>query len=154
VRDFADRWRDAWNTHEVGAILELMTADVTYIDSTWHKTMHGHADVREFLEVSWRAFPDMVFEMTDGPFLHPCTSTAIFHWRGLGTHSGVLDPPGVAPTGRSIDCEGLDLQEYRDGRISRIWMLWDMADVMRQLGLLPPHGSDAERALISMGRRT
>lgn len=152
VGALAIRWRDAWNTHEVEPVLDLMTEDVIYLDSAWHRPMHGHDDVREFLEVSWRAFPDMVFDMVGDPYLHPHKAGAVFHWRGTGTHTGDLDPPGIGPTGRPVDCQGTDLQEYRDGRISRVWMLWDMADVMRQLRVLPKRNSQAERALIALGQ--
>ena len=30
-----------------GPVLELMTEDVVYDDSAWHRPMHGHAEVRE-----------------------------------------------------------------------------------------------------------
>ena len=52
IRDFAERWLQAWNSHEVDRVLALMTEDVEYRDDAWHKTMRGHADVREFIERS------------------------------------------------------------------------------------------------------
>ena len=62
IRDFATQWIDAWNSHEVDRVLALMSEDIEYRDDAWPKPMRGHADVREFLEAGWRAFPDMTFE--------------------------------------------------------------------------------------------
>ena len=85
IRDFATRWLDAWNSHEVDRLLALMSEDIEYRDDAWPKPMRGHADVREFVEVSWRAMPDMTFELLAGPYVIPGEPRAAFHWRGWAT---------------------------------------------------------------------
>jgi steroid delta-isomerase-like uncharacterized protein len=147
VRDFTLRWLEAWNSHEVDRLLELMTEDIEYRDDSWHTTMRGHADVREFLEATWRATPDMTFELLAGPYVIPGEPRAAFHWRGWGTHTGVLEPPGFAPTGRRWELDGVDLHEYRDGRVCRLRIVFDMLAASRQLGLMPTAGGRAERVL-------
>ena len=144
--DFIQRWEAAWNSHEPEQLLELMTEDVEYDDSAWPRTMRGHADVREFLEFTWRAFPDLRFDMSDGPYITPGQPRAAFHWIGRGTHSGPIDPPGFAHTGKQVEFRGADFHEYRDGRVSRLRIVFDMMDVTRQLGLLPKPGSPVEKA--------
>src|SRR6478735_855187 len=52
VQDFFPRWLDAWNSHDADRVLALMTEDIAYDDSAWPTTMHGHAEVREFLRHS------------------------------------------------------------------------------------------------------
>jgi steroid delta-isomerase-like uncharacterized protein len=143
---FAERWEGAWNSHQADRVLELMTEDIAYDDSAWPTTMRGHAQVREFLESAWRAMPDLRFEMVEGPFLHPSEPVATFTWKGSGTFSGPLEPPGFAPTGTRAEFEGFDLQEYRDGRVCRLRIVTDMLEVSRQFGLMPQHGSRAEKA--------
>jgi hypothetical protein len=39
------------------AVLALMTEDVEYRDHAWHKTIRGHADVRELIDSTWPATP-------------------------------------------------------------------------------------------------
>jgi hypothetical protein len=90
--------------------------------------------------------PTRTFEMVEGPFLHQGEPVATFYWRGTGTFTGPLDPPGFAPTGARIEFDGFDLQEYRDGRVCRLRIVTDMLDVSRQLGLMPPEGSRIEKA--------
>ena len=147
VREFIPRWLAAWNSHRAEEILEFLTDDVEIRDDSWPKAMHGHADVREFLEALWRAIPDMTFELLDGPYLTPGESRAAIHWRGYGTFSGRMDPPGFAPTGRRWEIDGADFQEYRDGRICTLRVAFDMMSVARQLGVMPPSGSRAEQAM-------
>jgi steroid delta-isomerase-like uncharacterized protein len=152
VEDFLPRWDAAWKSRQPERVLELMTEDIVYDDSAWPTTMRGHGDVRAFLESTWRALSDLEFEMTDGPFLHPGEPKAAFYWRGTGTNTGPIDPPGFAPTGKRIEFEGVDVQEYRDGRICRLRIVFDMMDVARQLGTLPQAGSRAEKVAATAQR--
>jgi steroid delta-isomerase-like uncharacterized protein len=152
VEDFLTRWDAAWKSRQPERVLELMTEDIVYDDSGWPTTMRGHDDVRAFLESTWRAFPDLEFEMTDGPFLHPGAPKAAFYWRGSATNTGPIDPPGFAPTEKRIEFEGVDVQEYRDGRISRLRIVFDLMDLARQLGTLPAAGSRMEKAVAGAQR--
>jgi steroid delta-isomerase-like uncharacterized protein len=153
IRDFTPRWLEAWNSHEPARLLALMSEDVEYRDDSWPKTMRGHADVREFLEAIWRATPDMTFELLSGPYVIPGEPRAAFHWRGFGTHTGLLEPPGFAPTGRRWELDGVDFHEYRDGRVCKLRIAFDMLSASRQLGLMPAAGGRAERAL-AMAQRS
>jgi steroid delta-isomerase-like uncharacterized protein len=146
VVEFAERWEAAWNSHQPDRLLELMTEDVVYDDSGWPTTMRGHADVREFVESAWRAMPDLEFRMVDGPFFADGEPKVAFYWKGEGTFTGPLDPPGLAPTGTRLEFEGFDLHEYRDGRVCRLRITFDMLDVSRQIGMAPKPGSRLEKA--------
>jgi steroid delta-isomerase-like uncharacterized protein len=152
VGEFVQRWEEAWNSHQVDRLLALMTEDIVYDDSGWPRTMRGHADVREFVESAWRAMPDLEFHTVEGPFLMDDQPKAAFYWRGTGTFTGPLDPPGLAPTGKRIEFEGCDVQEYRDGRVCRLRIVFDMMDVSRQIGLSPAPGSRAEKAAAAAQR--
>lgn len=152
IREFVPRWLAAWNSHEPDRVLELLTDDVEIRDDSWPQTMHGHHDVREFLQALWRAVPDMTFELLDGPYVIPGEPRASFHWRGSGTFTGRMDPPGFAPTGRRWEVDGVDFQEYRDERIAKLRVIFDLTTVSRQLGVLPATGSTAERTMATAQR--
>jgi steroid delta-isomerase-like uncharacterized protein len=147
VSTFVEEWLAAWNSHEPEQLLALMTDDIVYDDSSWPTTMRGHADVRAFLDYVWTAAPDLRFELRDGPYVHSGEPKAAFWWDGYGTHTGPLEPPGFAPTGRAIRLDGADFHEYRDGKVARLRIVFDMAGVMRQLGALPPAGGREERLI-------
>jgi steroid delta-isomerase-like uncharacterized protein len=147
LADFLPRWAAGWNSHDPDQLLALMTEDIVYDDSAWPTTMRGHADVREFLHHSWTALPDLRFAVREGPYAHPSELKAAFWWDGYATHTGPLDPPGLAATGKSIEFDGADFHEYRDGKVARLRIVFDMAGIMRQLGVLPPTGGTQERIL-------
>ena len=155
VREFVERWREAWNSHDVDRLLALMSTRTSSArDDSWPKTMHGHSDVREFLNAIWRAMPDMTFDLLAGPYVIPGEPRAAFHWRGLWNAPRVRsEPPGFAPTGRRWELDGVDFHEYRDGRVSKLRIAFDMMSVSRQLGLMPESGSRAESAL-AMAQRS
>ena len=46
-----------------------------------------------------------------------------------------------------IQFDGADFHEYRDGKVARLRIVFDMADISRQLGVLPPAGGGQERVL-------
>lgn len=152
TRELVTSWLDAWNSHQADRVLELLTDDVEARDDSWPKAMRGHGDVREFLEALWRAVPDMSFELLGGPYVIPDEPRASFHWRGSGTFTGRMDPPGFAPTGRRWEIDGADFHEYRDGRISRLRVMFDLMSVSRQLGVMPAAGGRAERAMAAAQR--
>jgi hypothetical protein len=131
-----------------------MTDDIEYRDDHWYKTMRDHADVREALDAYWTAFPDLTFELIDGPYVIPGQPRAAIHWRGTGTHTGRFDPPGFGATGRRYQGDGVNIAEYRDGRLCRLRICTDMLDAIRQLGIMPPSGSGTERAMAGAQRAT
>jgi predicted ester cyclase len=110
--------------------------------------MRGHAEVREFLDFLLRAFPDFTFEAVGGPLVAADGPRAAFWWRGQATNSGPIDPPGMPATGRRIEFEGADFHEYREGKVARVRIVFDMADLSRQMGLLPKQGGAGERAMV------
>lgn len=150
IEEFGQRWGTAWNTHDPDQVLELLTDDIVYDDSAWPQTMHGKADVREFLEHSWRAFPDLTFELVAGPHAAGDGPRAAYWWKASATHRGALDPPGIPATGRRIEFDGVDIHEYRDGKVAKLRIIFNMNDVAVQLGLLPAPGSRAETVMVGI----
>ena len=150
VDAFVERWMNAWNAHDRAQILELLTDDIVYDDSAWPTTMRGKADVREFIDFSWRAFPDLTFALAASPHLAPDGPRAAYWWKATATHQGPIDPPGIPATGKHIALDGVDIHEYRDGKIAKLRIIFDMTDVSVQLGMLPAPGSRAEKILASI----
>jgi steroid delta-isomerase-like uncharacterized protein len=148
VEEFVERWLTAFNSGQPERVLELITEDVVYDDSGWPETLRGHAEVREFLEFLWLAFPDLTVERVGDPLVASDGSRAAFWWRARMTNSGPIDPPGIPATRKRTEYEGADFHEYRDGKVARLRIVFDMADILRQLRLLPERGSAAERLMV------
>lgn len=151
LEEFGAAYLSAWNSHDPDRLLALVSPDVVYDDSAWPVTMRGRDDVRPFLAHAWRAFPDMRFEIIEGPYRLGEDKAALW-WRATGTMTGPLDPPGFAPTGRRWRVEGADFHEYRHGLISRLRRVFNLAEVSQQLGLIPARGSRAQRITAALKR--
>jgi steroid delta-isomerase-like uncharacterized protein len=151
ARGFAESYVEAWNSHDADRIEPLVTQDVVWLDPALPEPARGVHEVKDLMRAAWVAFPDLRF--TSGPmWLDPHEDSMSWAWRMEGTHSGPLDPPGFAPTGRRIDIDGIDVWDFEDGRISRYRAYYDMADLARQLGVMPPPGSRGERVGVMLQR--
>jgi hypothetical protein len=70
------------------------------------------------------------------------------YFRFSATFRAPLTAPGVpplAPTGTSLEMLGMDRSEVRERRLARHQIFWDMGELGRQIGALPPRGSRADR---------
>jgi glyoxylase-like metal-dependent hydrolase (beta-lactamase superfamily II)/predicted ester cyclase len=100
--------------------------------------------VREFIGELIDAFPDLDMQVisttTEG-------ERCVVQWRVAGTFAGPGSLNGIAPTGDRIALEGCDLITVRDGLIQSNDAYPDSISLPRQLGMMPPQGSTAERRL-------
>ena len=153
LEDFTQRYAAVWNGRDASAMDAFVTDDIVWYDPALPEPARGKAAVRQFMEDSWRSFPDLRFSEPDPPFMVEQGDRIAWAWRMQGTFTGApIDPPGFAPTGRAIDVLGIDQWEMRDGRIARYRAYYDMNDVARQLGIVPPQGSPGERAMVALQR--
>src|SRR3954451_23548127 len=149
---FCARYLRAWNGHDAALIADLVTDDVVWEDPALVVPARGPAAVQDFMRSAWQGFPDLRFDETDHPHRSATGDQVAWRWRMRGTMSGPLDPPGFAPTGRTMEIEGVDLWTMRGGRIARYRAFYDMNEVARQLGIAPAAGSRAERAMVWLQR--
>jgi hydroxyacylglutathione hydrolase len=99
--------------------------------------------LRAFFGELFAALPDMTFEVLD---LVAARNQAAVRWRATGTFCG--GPfQGIEPTGARIAIEGLDLLTIEDGLIRRNDAYNDGMELARQMGVMPPRDSVAERGM-------
>lgn len=126
---------DGWNAHDPSRILGETTDDVIWTAPLVGR-LAGHEAIRANLEGLFRAFPDL-FLHDQVVYLAPDGESGVATWRLTGTMRGRLEPPGFAPTRRSIELEGACVYGFRDGSISRHTTVYDGVEFLRQLGALP-----------------
>jgi steroid delta-isomerase-like uncharacterized protein len=125
------------NTEEVQSkgnfdVFEEVFAD-DFVDHTPQPNMiPDKAGVRGLYRSLRAAFPDFRAEIhwqaADGDLV---TTFKTYH----GTHEGAF--LGVAPTGRKIHFETVDVMRVRNGRITEHWGVANLFSLMQQLGALP-----------------
>jgi steroid delta-isomerase-like uncharacterized protein/uncharacterized protein (TIGR02118 family) len=122
-----------WSAHDMNRLLSLVTEDVVYEDVTMGVVNRGHAQLRAFGEAFFSAFPDITFEMTSS-FANGTTGGS--EWIMRGTHKG--DLPGMPASGKRMQVRGSSTFEFDGGKIRRCSDYWDMATLLKQLGLTAP----------------
>ncbi len=149
---FTERYEAAWNGCDVDVMADLITEDIVWVDPALPEPAVGIGAVQEFMRTSFRVFPDLRFGQPDPTQVAVNGDLVAWAWNMTGTMRGPIDPPGFAPTHRTMRVDGVDLWTMRDGRIARYRAFYDMTDLVRQLGIMPPPGSRAERASAALQR--
>lgn len=96
----------------------------------------------------YEAIPDFSLELVS---VTTQKETVAVRWRGGGSFDGTAKFQGVSPTGTTIDIEGCDIFTVVDGKITENHAYTNGAEIARQMGMLPPAGSAAERAMLAAG---
>jgi hydroxyacylglutathione hydrolase len=100
--------------------------------------------VREFIGGLLAAIPDLNFEIVS---ITSEGERCAVQWRVRGTFAGPASFNGIAPTGSPIELEGIDLLTIKDGLIQSNDAFSDAMTFARQIGMMPPQASAAERRM-------
>ncbi len=107
--ELATRYRDAFFARDVDAILALVTPDFVFENVTGGERVQGVDAARRHIAAIHARWPDMRFvERDEG--LMPGADHVVAEWTAQATHPD---------TGESIEWDGLDLIQVRDGLICR-----------------------------------
>ena len=140
----------AWNDHDVDALLAHLTDDVVWIDPTSPEPIIGKAAVADLLHALFRAFPDIHWPIEDREFYLADSGRAAASWTLVATMMGPLDPPGFPATDRSVRASGVCLYEFREGLICRHTIVYDSLRFLQEVGLLPGDRNLGLRALVGL----
>ncbi|MGC1166448.1 MAG: ester cyclase, partial [Solirubrobacterales bacterium] len=107
-------------------------------------TLEAPTSYRAWFGDLFRAFPDFEMEIVE---VVAEGEKAAVRWRATGTFDGSANFEGLAPNGAGVEVQGCDVLTVRDGRIQHNDAYMNGAEMMRQLGALPPVGSAPEKAM-------
>lgn len=124
---------EAWNNHDVAAILALHAEDSVFENHTSGGKAVGKDAIREILQGVFATFPDICFEarrtyVRDGLVIQEWTATgtlAVPYTRGSVT---------VEPTGKKISWNGVDVMPFAGMLVVRKDVYVDSMSFLRALG--------------------
>lgn len=134
----AANWRLAedlmagWNAHDARAVAACYAPDFVGDDIALPTLQHGPEDIRRLTLYYLRAFPDLHVTI-DGRAVDG--EVVVLVWTLTGTHRGTF--MNIPPTGRPTSVRGTTYLTIRDGLIRRATRIWDLAGLLRCMGLLP-----------------
>jgi steroid delta-isomerase-like uncharacterized protein len=115
---------------DLEAVLGYYTDDVYFEDTSVPTPCRGKAEMRDFMQVFYDAFPDLRIEIRNvfesGPFV-----TAEYDL--LGTMRGEF--LGNPPTGRAFRIKAVSVYEHNGTLFTKETVYYDSASLLAQIGL-------------------
>ena len=134
LQEFIDRYNDAWNTHDVEAIVAMHTEDSIFENHVTGDVNVGREQIEKAITGIFAVFPDLSFE---GRRQYIREDLVVQEWTARGTQKGTMTRGGVEvePTGKHVEYKGMDVIPIEDGLVARKDVYSDSVTLMRQLGL-------------------
>ena len=123
------RWAAAWNNDDAAALAALFANDGTYEDMAFQVAFEGPGGVARWLQITSGAIPDAKVRVEE---TFRSEDRIAVRWTFSGT------PVAFGPvqgTGRSFSVPVLTQMDLRNGRLVRVRDAYNLADVLRQVGL-------------------
>ena len=129
-----DRYNEAWNAHDVDAIMAMHAPDMVFENHTAGERAEGEA-VREHVAAIFEGWPDISFETRR---LYVRDDLIVQEWTATATHSRTMRRGDLVAeaSGKAVRWEGVDIIPVRDGLITRKDVYSDSVSILRQVGLL------------------
>ncbi len=124
--------RRVFNAHNPDLAAEFVTSDVKWHGGTLG-TVEGVENLVGLLRGFIGALPDLNAQEQD---IVAAGDTVALRFVVEATHQG--DLLGIAPTGRRVRWDAVDVYRLRDGKISEEWAADDMAAILHQVGAYTP----------------
>jgi steroid delta-isomerase-like uncharacterized protein len=128
------RYNDAWNAHDLDAIVALHAPDMVFANHTAGESANG-TEVRDHIAAIFAAWPDLAFSTRR---LYVREGLVVQEWTATATHAKEMRRGDLvaAPSGHRIEWDGLDVIPFEDGLVKRKDVYSDSVSILRQVGLL------------------
>jgi steroid delta-isomerase-like uncharacterized protein len=128
------RYNDAWNDHDLDAIVSMHAPDMVFENHTAGERAEGEA-VRTHIGSIFETWPDIRF---DSRRTYVRDGLVVQEWTATATHASEMRRGNLvaAPTGRTIAWNGLDVIPYEGGLVKRKDVYSDSVTILTALGLM------------------
>lgn len=129
-----ERYNEAWNAHDLDAIMSMHASDMTFENHTAGESVQGQ-NVRQHIGSIFKTWPDIHFATRR---LYVRDGLVAQEWTATATHRNTMRRGDlvVEPTGRKIQWRGVDLIPFENGLVKRKDVYSDSVSILQQLGLL------------------
>ncbi|MYW90159.1 SgcJ/EcaC family oxidoreductase [Amycolatopsis rubida] len=124
-------WAEAWNAGDAAEMASLFTNDGTYRDNAFQVAMSGRQGVENWVNITERSIRDAHVDVRDA---FRSGDRVAVRWTFSGTDTGAFDKTRPA-TGKSFRVPASTLIDLRGERIQQVTDYYNLADVLRQVGL-------------------
>jgi steroid delta-isomerase-like uncharacterized protein len=138
------RWAfERLSAHDVDSLKQSVW-DADTVERFPDRNVRGHEEVGAYFQEIMDGIDDFRIEIVA---LAEQGDEVFVQWRATGTHTGKVF--GFDATGKALEIDGMDHFTVRDGRVVSNFVVFDQMQFARGIGLLPPDGSAADKAVKS-----
>jgi steroid delta-isomerase-like uncharacterized protein len=121
-------WLASWNSHDVDTFVAMFTEDAVFEHVPLNSVSRGTEEIRAFVQFVFTALPDLKFTVLNSTVKG---DHATIEWLFSATDTGFYG------TGKPFSVRGVTVLDLREMKIARDSDYWDLATILRQVGLLP-----------------
>jgi steroid delta-isomerase-like uncharacterized protein len=134
--DAANKMIGAWEMKSDADFMAGAADDIVWEDMTQAEPTKGKDAGKKYFKMMTTAFPDGKMQAVN---VWGIGDYVIAEGTMSGTHKGALGP--IQPTKKSVTFHGVDIMQFKDGKIVKGWSYGNSAELMMQLGLMPQPGA-------------
>ncbi len=129
-----DRYNEAWNAHDVDAIMSMHAPGMVFENHTAGERAEGE-DVRDHIARIFESWPDLEFSTRR---LYVRDDLVVQEWTATATHANEMRRGDLVapPTGNRLEWVGMDVIPFEGELIARKDVYSDSVSILRQVGLL------------------
>jgi steroid delta-isomerase-like uncharacterized protein len=134
LRGAIERYNEAWNAHDLDAIMAMHTPDMVFENHTAGESASGE-EARAHIGAIFETWPDIEFATRR---LYVREDLVVQEWTASATHARTMRRGDLVaePTGLRVEWDGLDVIPFEDGLVKRKDVYSDSVSILRQVGLL------------------
>jgi steroid delta-isomerase-like uncharacterized protein len=134
LEDAIARYNEAWNSHDLDAIMAMHAPDMVFENHTAGESAEGEA-VREHIGAIFESWPDINFSERR---LYTRDGLVVQEWTATATHANRMTRGDLVaePTGNRVSWNGIDVIPFENGLVKRKDVYSDSVSILRQVGLL------------------
>jgi steroid delta-isomerase-like uncharacterized protein len=134
LREAIGRYNEAWNAHDLDAIVAMHAPDMVFDNHTAGESADG-AEVRAHIASIFETWPDIAFTTTR---LYVREGLVVQEWTATATQAKTMRRGELVaePTGERVEWDGIDSIPFEDGLVKRKDVYSDSVSILRQVGLL------------------
>ncbi len=134
LQEAIERYNEAWNGHDVEAIVAMHAPDMVFENHTAGERVEGEA-VGGHIGSIFATWPDIRFETRR---LYVREGLVVQEWTATATHANEMRRGELVaePTGRTVSWEGLDVIPFENGLVKRKDVYSDSVTILSTLGLI------------------
>ena len=125
--DGVNMFYQTYNDHNPNLWEQAIAED--YVGNVNGQTIPNRDVGKGFVTLLLKAFPNINYALEDCMLVGD--NRVVTRWKATATHTGDLF--GMPPTNKNVSMLGITIFETRDGKVTKLWDVWDQAGLMAQL---------------------